>query len=883
MKRLLVALVACALALSANRAELRGTALAQDNADEGVRVLLQQLEQAVQSGLTSRYMVLVSDTADRISARSFGDAEIMPDATRVVIQERDRQGLRTPAPGTAYRLTVDAFVEFGDRAREVTWQLDVIRSERSQPWRIDAQQRLSGVDNLYRLSLNPAKQYDARDLTIAAEDLELTLRSGSVFVSETDHGVTGLVLLGDADVRFHPAPETEQTQLKIYCGSRTLTSHANALFVRIDPDDFDTGVASGHLTPRAVDPRTFGRADAIFREDAPKSFGLDLGDLSDESWSLVPSSGDFLAEIHTRPYGTLTYARSASEPEDITLFNRKLHRNIALYTSAQKLAQRGRFFDEDDGVDYDVLDYDIDLFVAPDRAWLNGRARVHLKVREALASVTLRLADPLAVFSVVSDQFGRLFSIRVRNQHSIVVNLPKMIERDAELTLTIAYAGRLPPEPPDRETVALPQDRQEAQDEEPLIPPEPSYLYTNNSYWYPQSGVTDYATATIRLTIPASLECVASGELTSVSPVPVTATDATPRKVYVFTATQPLRYLAFLVSHFTQSATATVVLPNRTLTLAVDTNPREARYGRELADRAADIASFYASLLDDYPYPAFTLALVESIRPGGHSPAYFAALNQPMTLVPMPSRNDPEVFANYPEFFVAHELAHQWWGQAVGWRNYHERWLSEGFAQYFAALYAQHHRGNQTFAGVMRQLRQWGMSASPQGPIYLGYRLGHIRGDSKVFSALVYNKSAAVLHMLRRLVGDDAFFRGVRRFYRTARFSKAGTEDFRLAMEAESNRSLGRFFERWIYGATLPTVKFSHRVDGDAVVLHVEQIGDLFDFPLTVTLRYAGKPPVEVIVPVTDRTVDMRVALAGTLRGVDINTDDGTMAQVVRN
>ena len=352
----------------------------------------------------------------------------------------------------------------------------------------------------------------------------------------------------------------------------------------------------------------------------------------------------------------------------------------------------------------------------------------------------------------------------------------------------------------------------------------------------------------------------------------------------MFTATQPLRYLAFLVSRFTHERDDDGRAAEPHAHARGRHEPaRGAGHGRELADRAADIVRFYASLLDDYPYPGFTLALVESERPGGHSPGYFAALNQPVTPVALQSRNDPEVFANYPEFFVAHEVAHQWWGQAVGWRNYHERWLSEGFAQYFAALYAQHHRGNQTFAGVMRQLRQWGMSASPQGPIYLGYRLGHIRGDSKVFSALVYNKSAAVLHMLRRLVGDDAFFRGVRRFYRTSRFSKAGTEDFRLAMEAESKRPLERFFERWIYGSTLPTVKFSHRVDGDAVVLHVEQIGELFDFPLTVTLQYAGKPPVEVIVPVTDRTVDMRVALAGTLRGVNINKDDGTMADVVRN
>jgi aminopeptidase N len=218
----------------------------------------------------------------------------------------------------------------------------------------------------------------------------------------------------------------------------------------------------------------------------------------------------------------------------------------------------------------------------------------------------------------------------------------------------------------------------------------------------------------------------------------------------------------------------------------------------------------------------------------------------------------------------------------VGWKNYHEQWLSEGFAQYFAALYAQHHRGDETFGGVMRQLRRWAMSQSDQGPVYLGYRLGHIRNDSRVFRALVYNKGAAVLHMLRRLVGDDAFFRGLRRFYRESRFKKAGTNDFRMAMERESGRPLDRFFERWIYGATLPRARFSYRVDGQELVVRVEQIGELFDFPLTVTVQYADRKPVDVIVPVTEQVVEKRVPIVGTFRGADVRSDDGTLAEMVK-
>jgi aminopeptidase N len=304
--------------------------------------------------------------------------------------------------------------------------------------------------------------------------------------------------------------------------------------------------------------------------------------------------------------------------------------------------------------------------------------------------------------------------------------------------------------------------------------------------------------------------------------------------------------------------------------------------GRELATRAADIAQFYESLLGDAPYSSFTVALVESDLPGGHSPGYFAMLNQPLPTSPLVWRNDPAAFSNYPDFFLAHEVAHQWWGQAVGWRNYHEQWLSEGFAQYFATLYAQHQKGDEVFGSMLRQLRKWGIESSDQGPVSLGYRLGHIRGESRVFRALVYNKGAAVLHMLRRLIGDDAFFRGLCRFYRDARFRKAGTDDLQAAMERESGKPLDRFFQQWIYGSTIPKVRLAYHVEGSDVVLRVEQIGEVFDVPVTVTLQYADHKPVDVVIAVTEQVVERRVPLAGVLRSADISKDDGMVAEIVK-
>jgi aminopeptidase N len=293
------------------------------------------------------------------------------------------------------------------------------------------------------------------------------------------------------------------------------------------------------------------------------------------------------------------------------------------------------------------------------------------------------------------------------------------------------------------------------------------------------------------------------------------------------------------------------------------------------------IVRFYAGLVGDAPYTSATVALVEHELPGGHSPGYFAVLNSPLPGSRATWRDDPAAFSSFPEFFVAHELAHQWWGQAVGWRNYHEQWLSEGFAQYFAALYARDARGERVFNDMLRQFRKWALAESDEGPVYLGYRLGHIKSQPRVFRALVYNKGAAVLHMLRRLVGDETFFAAIRRFYMEQKFQKAGTDDLRRAFEAEAGRPLERFFDRWIYGAAIPRVRYTKTITPQSVVVRFEQVGDqLFDIPVTVTLTYAdGRRTQEAVVVLSDRVVEWKMPTTGQVRHVDVNRDQAAIAE----
>ena len=542
----------------------------------------------------------------------------------------------------------------------------------------------------------------------------------------------------------------------------------------------------------AVDSRSLKRAQEVFRDESPKSFVIDLGDLSREPWTLLPGQGDFLAEMRTRRFDTLTYARSGTEAEDITLFDRKRHHNIAIYASKAKVAQRGPFYNEDDLVDYDVLDYDIDLAATPDRQWIDGRAQIHLKVRSfVLGTLTFRLADSLVVQSIVSYQHGRLFGIRVKNQNTLVVNLPTPLGRDSELNLTITYAGRLEPQTPDREALAL--LGQARSDDQPLmIAAEPSALYSSRSYWYPQAPVSDYATARLRISVPPAVDCVASGELEPGFPGILAGKDPTQnRKIYQFTAAQPLRYLAFILSRFSRTETsddrfrgravspASAGKTYRSLNMSVEANPRQVQRGREVAEpcrghravlRVAASATLPIQLHGRHRRERFA----RRPQPGLFRGAQPAAA----VLAPGVAQRSGGV-QQLPRFFHRPRARTPVVGTGGRLAQLPRAVAQRRVRAVFRRALRAASEGRRDVRGMLRQLRKWAIDSSDQGPVSLGYRLGHIRGESRMFRALVYNKGAAVLHMLRRLVGDDAFFRGLRRFYRESRFRKVGTEEFR--------------------------------------------------------------------------------------------------------
>ena len=852
-----------------------------------VEGLLRRVEAILNAGDRAALPPLFGGTLSPLRIQQHVNDLFTAGAIRTALFERARGPLEGVPEGDGYTLVVEFFIETPGRARIVTAGLDLQRPAGGEPesWRITNIEGLSWVEGLYRLRLNTARPLVARNLEITAEDLVLSLAEGTVFLVECDDGVTGMVLVGRGEMRFSPASATERGQVRLFAGDETLVSAFETAYIRLSPADYQEQVANATLTPALADARLVRRAQDVFREQAPRSFSVDLQDMSRDSWHLLPPADDVLAEVDTRRFDTLTYSRATVQAEDVSLFRRRDRRTIALYASVAKLAARGRFYSDDSSREYDVIDYNVEAYIDPRRETVAGRTRLAMRIRStSVSTLMLRLADTLAVTGVTSVEYGRLLHLRLRNQNLILVNMPRTLQQDSDLTLVISYEGRLPSQNLDIDTI---QTGGELPSGPSLL--EESYLLSNQSFWYPQNPIPDYATGAMRITVPEEFAAVGSGEPVDEAQIVSLRELAAARtgRTFAFRANQPLRYLAVIVSRLVPVGETRLEFSEETagtggdpVVVAVQTNPRQQQRGRALMRPTEDIIRFYTSIVGDAPYASATIALVESVLPGGHSPAYFSMLNEPQDVTAMSWRGDPAMFEGFSDFFLAHELAHQWWGQAIGWKNYHEQWLSEGFSQYFAAMYAQRTRGDRVFLDMLRQFRRWALDQSDQGPVYLGYRLGHIKSDLRVFRALVYNKGAAVLHMLRRMLGDEVFFAGLRAFYEDRRYQKAGTDDFERAMEAASGRVLDRFFERWIYGAGIPRVRYRATIGEREVTLRFEQESEgVYDIPVTVTLRPQNGPPTELVVTLSDRIVERTIPTPVRMRNVEVNRDSASLAE----
>jgi hypothetical protein len=227
------------------------------------------------------------------------------------------------------------------------------------------------------------------------------------------------------------------------------------------------------------------------------------------------------------------------------------------------------------------------------------------------------------------------------------------------------------------------------------------------------------------------------------------------------------------------------------------------------------------------------------------------------------------------EEVTPHEIAHQWWGHMVGDATYHDRWLSEGFADFSAALFLQitnktPDRFNQFWEHARQRIlakNNFGRHPNDAGPISLGFRLTTEK-NAGAYSTIVYNKGAFVLHMLRQMMfdnnnpkdGDKPFISMMQDFVAQHLSRDATTESFQRivekhmtqAMNLSGNGKLDWFFSQWVYGTSIPKYKLDYTVtpadDGKFLLkgsLTQSEVPDNFMMLVPIYLDLEG-PPVRI-------------------------------------
>ncbi len=190
------------------------------------------------------------------------------------------------------------------------------------------------------------------------------------------------------------------------------------------------------------------------------------------------------------------------------------------------------------------------------------------------------------------------------------------------------------------------------------------------------------------------------------------------------------------------------------------------------------------------------------------------------------------------EELMAHEIAHQWFGDAASEKNFGHLWLSEGFATYMTNLYLENKYGTDTLKKRLTADRKKVFS-------FEKHRLTPVADTTvntnymQLLNANSYEKGSWVLHMLRRKLGDDLFWKGVRNYYAKYDGSNANTNDLRQIMEQTSGQSLKQFFDQWIYTAGHPKLTVSWKFDAAkrSVEFNIVQTQNtLFEFPLEVSI-----------------------------------------------
>ncbi|MFK8849240.1 M1 family metallopeptidase [Streptomyces sp. Ac-502] len=415
---------------------------------------------------------------------------------------------------------------------------------------------------------------------------------------------------------------------------------------------------------------------------------------------------------------------------------------------------------------FDALHYDLGVSYAPATGRLDGRTELTARATQDLSSFHLDL-QKLAVASIEVDGRRAKFT---RSGDEITVTPKRPLEEDERFTVEVVYGGV--PLPLSGPIVFGSDYGWMKTDDGVFVACEPNAAST----WFPSSDHPgDKATYDIRIDAPEGLTGVSNGRL-------VDRYDEDGRSYFHWRERKPMA---------TYLATATIgKFDVRTGTtpggvpIYVATDPKLPTGTVDVYGVTAAATDYFAQVFGPYPFEE-TGAIVDDMPQAGFS---------------LETQTKPVYSAVRSESTIAHEVAHQWFGDSVTPRNWRNIWLNEGFASYAQWLWDEH-KGTRTAAAAFRAA----YAARPAESDFWKVKVGDPQRDT-MFAQAVYTRGAMTLQVLRERIGDRAFFKLLPAWTTQHRYGNADIGQFIALAEKVSGQRLGDLFHTWLYTTGRPAL-----------------------------------------------------------------------------
>lgn len=340
-------------------------------------------------------------------------------------------------------------------------------------------------------------------------------------------------------------------------------------------------------------------------------------------------------------------------------------------------------------------------------------------------------------------------------------------------------------------------------------------------YWLPvEDHPSDKATCEFIVTAPNHYQVVSNGYKVEVSDI-----DNHLRLTHWRTDVPiPTKVMVVGVARFSQKHIGN----SNNVPISAWVYPQDRDKGFYDYELAVDVVNYFSKAIAPYPYEK--LANIQSkTKYGGMENASAIFYNE-----------NSVTGTRSSETLIAHEIAHQWFGNSASEKEWSHIWLSEGFATYFTALYMEDKYGREKLLELLEKDKDKLLSHYYRKPeAIIVYSPADL---NQLLNPYSYQKGAWVLHMLRFEVGEEIFWKGIQLYYDKYKNSNAVSVDFQKAMEEASGKSLGVFFEQWLYNPGHPIIDFEYKYDErksklNFVIKQVQKTDVLFEFPIQISVK----------------------------------------------